>query len=271
MKTRIIAAVVLLPLLLLVVLVLPKIFTAVLFGLMAAIAARELLGGTGLVKHSRLVAYAMVMAFFVPIWSSMQIVHSLVLLGALVFFAVLFGELLYAKATLKFEEMAVTAVAAMLIPFLLAATIRLHSRTYGRILILLPFVISFMSDTCAYFVGRAFGKHKLAPVISPNKTVEGLFGGMLGGVIGVIIYCVVLQQILDLQIRYLFVAVYGVLGSLGAVFGDLCFSAVKRQTGIKDYGNLIPGHGGILDRFDSMIVVAPLVELLMLYIPLVVI
>ena len=70
--------------------------------------------------------------------------------------------------------------------------------------------------------------------------------------------------------NYLYVPVYGILGSLGAVFGDLCFSAIKRQTGIKDYGNLIPGHGGILDRFDSMVVVAPLVELLMLLIPLVV-
>ena len=271
MKTRIIAAVILLPLLLLVVLVLPKIFTAVLFGLMAAIAARELLNGTGLVKHPRLAAYAMVMAFFVPVWSSMQIVYSLVLLGALVFFAVLFGELLYSKATLKFEEIAMTVVAGMLIPFLFGATIRLHSCTYGRVLILLPFVISFLSDTGAYFAGRAFGKHKLAPVISPNKTIEGLFGGMLGAIVGVIIYCVVLQKTWNLEIRYLYVAVYGVLGSLAAVFGDLSFSAVKRQTGIKDYGNLIPGHGGILDRFDSMIVVAPLVELLMLYIPLVVI
>ena len=68
----------------------------------------------------------------------------------------------------------------------------------------------------------------------------------------------------------MYVPVYGILGSLGAVFGDLCFSAIKRETGIKDYGNLIPGHGGVLDRFDSMVVVAPLVELLMLYIPMVV-
>ncbi len=271
MKTRILAATILLPLLLLVVLVLPKIFTAVLFGLMAAIAARELMKGTGLVSHSRLTAYAMMMAFFVTLWSSMEMVYPLVLMGALAYFAALFGELLYSKATLRFEEVAISVVAGILIPFLFGATVRLHSRTYGRILILLPFVISFLSDTGAYFAGRAFGKHKLAPVISPNKTVEGLFGGLLGAVVGVIIYCVVLQKAWDLEVRYLYVSVYGILGSLGAVFGDLCFSAVKRQTGIKDYGNLIPGHGGILDRFDSMIVVAPLVELLMLYIPLVVI
>jgi phosphatidate cytidylyltransferase len=89
-------------------------------------------------------------------------------------------------------------------------------------------------------------------------------------VIGVAAYCFVMDKILHLQVNYIYVPVYGILGSLGAVLGDLSFSVIKRQTGIKDYGNLIPGHGGILDRFDSMVVVAPLVELLMLYIPMVV-
>ena len=131
-------------------------------------------------------------------------------------------------------------------------------------------MISFMSDTGAYFTGRFLGKHKLAPHISPNKTVEGLIGGLVGAVIGVIAYCIVLEKILHFEVNYWYIPVYGIFGSLGAVFGDLCFSAVKRQTGIKDYGNLIPGHGGILDRFDSVMVVAPFTELLMLYIPMVV-
>ena len=271
MKKRILAAAVLLPLLLAVVLLLPKLCTAVLFGVLSAIGARELLHGTGLVKQSRLVVYAMVMAFFISLWSSMGAVYPLVLLGILTLFCVLFGELLLAHQSLSFEKIAITLFAAGVIPYLLSAVVRLYNQTYGRVLILLPFVIAFLSDTGAYFAGRAFGKHKLAPVISPNKTVEGLFGGMLGAVIGVAIYCVVMDKILHLQVHYLYVLVYGILGSLGAVFGDLSFSAIKRQTGIKDYGNLIPGHGGVLDRFDSMIVVAPFVELLMLYIPMVVI
>ena len=100
--------------------------------------------------------------------------------------------------------------------------------------------------------------------------MEGLIGGLLGAVIGVAAYCYVINHFLQLQVNYLYVPIYGVLGSLSAVFGDLTFSAIKRQTGIKDYGNLIPGHGGVFDRFDSMVVVAPLVELLMLYIPVVV-
>lgn len=270
MKKRVIAAAVLLPLLLLVVLALPKILTAILFGAMSAIGARELLSGTGLVKNSRLTVYGMIMAFFMALWSSLWTAYVLILVGIFAFFCVLFVELLLQHKELPFEEIAMTFMAGTVIPFLLGAVVRLHSGSNGRFLILLPFVIAFLSDTGAYFIGRAFGKHKLAPTLSPNKTVEGLFGGMLGAVIGVALYCLVLQKFFGFQARYLFVPVYGIVGSLAAVFGDLCFSAIKRQTGIKDYGNLIPGHGGILDRFDSMVVVAPLVELLMLYIPMVV-
>jgi len=269
-KTRIIAGAVLLPLLLVVVLILPKFCTAILFGVMAAIGARELLKGTGLVEQPRLISYGMIMAFFVVLWSSMWTVYSLLLLGIFAFTCMLLGEYLICHNTLTFEKVAVIFVAGWLVPFLLGAVVRIYSQLFGRVFILLPFVIAFSSDTFAYFAGRAFGRHKLAPVISPNKTVEGLFGGILGAVLGVAAYCLVMDKVLHLQVHYLYVPVYGILGSLGAVFGDLSFSAVKRQTGIKDYGNLIPGHGGILDRFDSMVVVAPLVELLMLYIPMVV-
>ena len=270
MLKRILAAAALLPLLLLVVLVLPKVFTAVLFGLMAAIGAYELLKGTGLVKQVRLNAYAMVMAFLVALWSGLGMAYAWALLGILLFAGLLLGELLISHTKLPFVEVAVAFLAGAVIPFLLTATVRLHSGPHGRYLILLPFVIAFLSDTAAYFAGRAFGRHKLAPIISPNKTVEGVFGGVLGAVIGVAIYCLILEKAFQFEANYLYIPFYGVIGSLGAVFGDLCFSAVKRQTGIKDYGNLIPGHGGILDRFDSMIIVAPLVEVFMLLMPMVV-
>ena len=270
MKIRILAAVVLLPLLLAVVLFLPKVVTAILFGAICAVGARELLKGTGLVKHPRLTTYSMIMAFFVAIWSSMWSVYPLVLLGIFAFFCILFAEVLISHMEVSFTEVAISVMGGFVIPFLLSATVRLHNQEQGRVLILLPFVISFLSDTSAYFAGRFLGKHKLAPKISPKKTVEGLIGGVAGSVIGVVVYCAVLEKVWGFSVNGLYIPVYGILGSLAAVFGDLCFSAVKRQTGIKDYGNLIPGHGGVLDRFDSMVVVAPLVELLMLYIPMVV-
>ncbi len=267
MKKRVVTAAVLLPLLLLVVLVLPKVWTAVLFGLMAAIGAHELLAGTGLVKQPRLIGYAMVMAFVVALSCALPSLFFTVRLTLFVFICLLFGEVLLSRTKLPFEKLAVTFMAGVVVPYLLTALVRIHSWKDGRFFILIPFVLAFLSDTGAYFAGRAFGKHKLAPIISPNKTVEGVAGGVLGAIVGMILYCLVLQKAFAFEVNYLYCVIYGLLGSLAAVFGDLSFSAVKRQTGIKDYGNLIPGHGGILDRFDSMTIVAPLVELLMIIIP----
>ena len=270
MLTRIIAAVLLLPLLLAVVLFLPKIFTAILFGVMSAIAVYELLHNTGLVKHSRFIVYGIVMAVFVAIWSNIWTAYPLGLLGILAFFCILFGELLLSHDEVNIRDLAVSLLAGGVIPYMLSAVVRIHSLATGRFLILLPFVIAFLSDTGAYFTGKFFGKHKLAPVVSPKKTVEGVVGGVVGAIVGVICYCYVLQQYFEFQVNWSCVPIYAILGSLGAVFGDLSFSVIKRQTGIKDYGNLIPGHGGILDRFDSMIVVGPLMELLLLLLPMVV-
>ena len=127
-----------------------------------------------------------------------------------------------------------------------------------------------MSDTGAYFVGSRFGQHKLAPEISPNKSVEGVLGGIAFAVICTLLYCLILYVAFKCQVKFGYALVYGIIGSVAGVFGDLCFSVIKRQTGIKDYGNLIPGHGGALDRFDSMHVVAPLIELLLMVLPVVV-
>ena len=267
MKTRVIAAVALLPLLLLVVLAAPKIVTAVVFGAMAAIGAYELLHGTGLVTQKRLIVYTMIMAFLVAMWSYLGPDMLMLRMGILIFFVVLFAEMMLSHMQLTFDKIAVCIASGLLVPFLLTSLVRIHSGEYGRFYILIPFVIAFLSDTGAYFAGLAFGKHKLAPVISPKKTVEGVIGGVAGAILGMIIYCLVLNLFFHFKVNYFFAVSYGILGSVGAVFGDLCFSVIKRQTGIKDYGNLIPGHGGILDRFDSMMVVGPLVEILLILLP----
>lgn len=267
MKTRVIAAAVLLPLLLICVLALPKIVTAVLFGLMAALAAYELLYSTGLVQHPRLVGYSMAMALLVSLWSYFDYGYAVALIGVLLFTALLFGEMMLSHVKLRFEKIAICFVAGLLVPFLLTSLVRIHGVKLGRFYILIPFVLAFLSDTGAYFAGRAFGSHKLAPVISPNKTVEGMIGGVLAAMLGMILYTLIMQLCFQMKVNYLYALVYGLIGSVGAVFGDLCFSVIKRQTGIKDYGNLIPGHGGILDRFDSMMIVGPLAEAMLLLIP----
>lgn len=128
----------------------------------------------------------------------------------------------------------------------------------------LIFLCSWGSDTCAYVFGVAFGKHKMAPVLSPKKSIEGAIGGILGAAVLGFVYATVFQN--NIEMRYLDPRIaYPIVcaaGSLIAMTGDLAASAIKRNHDIKDYGTLIPGHGGIMDRFDSVIFVAPIVWLL---------
>ena len=268
MKTRVLSAVILLPLLLIVVLALPKIVTAILFGLMAAVAAYELLYGTGLVRHRRMLIYSMVMAFLVSLWSFFGAQPAFALLGVLAFSGALFGEMMASHVKIQFDKAALCLAAGLLIPYLFTSLVRIHGMDAGLFYILIPFIISMMSDSGAYFVGRAIGHRKLAPVISPHKTVEGAVGGVLAAVLGILLYGLILRFAFGFRVNFVFALLYGTLGSVVGVFGDLSFSVIKRQTGIKDYGNLIPGHGGILDRFDSTIFVAPLVEALLLVLPI---
>ena len=118
----------------------------------------------------------------------------------------------------------------------------------------LVYIVAFGSDTCAYFTGKMFGKNKLYPEVSPNKTVEGAMGGIVG--------CVILSLIYFNYLRinkYIYIIIFSVSASVFSMAGDLAASKIKRESGIKDFGKILPGHGGILDRFDSVLFVAPTV------------
>lgn len=136
----------------------------------------------------------------------------------------------------------------------------------GPYLIWLIFLCSWGCDTCAYCVGVLFGKHKMAPVLSPKKSVEGAVGGVTGTVLLAVLYGFLFRRAMDSTVEAIIrlAAISGV-GALISMIGDLAASAVKRNYDIKDYGSLIPGHGGILDRFDSVIFTAPMVYFLALY------
>ena len=148
--------------------------------------------------------------------------------------------------------------------------------TYGydaMFFILLILCFAWGGDTCAYFAGRAFGKHKLAPVVSPNKTVEGAIGGVIGsvviGLLATIIYSALSGRFASLTVavtarHYIIIAAMGAVASVLGILGDLFASSVKRQVGIKDYGTIFPGHGGILDRFDSVMFIAPFVTMVVI-------
>lgn len=266
MKARLLTAAVAIPLLLLVVLAAPKWLTAIVIGLLLALGAYEILFRTHLIRHPRLVVWAALMAFGVTIWSYIGAEHGAGVAGVLVFSIILFSEMMHDHIKVRFSMIAMCFVAGLVVPYLLSAVVRILIMKIGKFVVLVPFAVAFTNDAGAYFAGLHFGKHKLAPVISPNKTIEGVIGGIVASVFSMLLYAVILQ-LADFRVSYGLAVLYGLLGSAVGVFGDLCFSAIKRQTGIKDYGYLIPGHGGMLDRFDSMVMVAPLMEVLLLWIP----
>ena len=127
----------------------------------------------------------------------------------------------------------------------------------GTDIYLLAFLGAWICDTFAYFTGKFFGKHKLIPEISPNKTVEGAIGGVVFTIGGFAIYCWIMNSFFEAELSYLTLCIYGLVLSVVSQFGDLIASSIKRQYNIKDYGFIFPGHGGILDRFDGVLLVAP--------------
>lgn len=166
---------------------------------------------------------------------------------------------------LRFEKtQAQEAMAALTgfiyLPILLTTMVRLRLGVLGGILIWLVFIGSWGSDTGAYFGGVLFGKHKMAPVLSPKKTWEGAVGGVLAAVVlGTVFGLIFREKLAALRVPVLFCGLACGISSIVSMIGDLTASAYKRSFGLKDYSNLIPGHGGILDRFDSVIFVAPVI------------
>lgn len=137
---------------------------------------------------------------------------------------------------------------------------------FGQWLAWMVYVSSWGSDTCAYAVGRLFGRHKLAPNLSPKKSIEGSVGGIIGSALIGVIFGLIMSNFTGKSENLIIIfAVIGGLGSVISQIGDLAASGIKRNYDIKDYGHLIPGHGGILDRYDSIIITAPIVYFLSLY------
>ena len=136
----------------------------------------------------------------------------------------------------------------------------------------LVFAACWICDTFAYFVGRAIGKHKLIEKISPKKTVEGSIGGVVFATLAFLLYGLIVSLIVGSKAEgpkpdYLVLAILGFSLSIVSQFGDLIFSLIKREHGVKDYGFILPGHGGILDRFDSILAVSPVLYIICVFFP----
>ena len=146
------------------------------------------------------------------------------------------------------------------VAFMLSYVYQIRMLPQGAFLVWLVFICSWGCDTCAYCVGMLFGKHKMAPKLSPKKSVEGAVGGVVGAALLGVLYAFAMNRFVPgAEADALQYAILCAVGALISMVGDLAASAIKRNHDIKDYGNLIPGHGGILDRFDSVIFTAPII------------
>lgn len=192
----------------------------------------------------------------------------LAIVGALIPMSimVLFVRVILSDLKLNIMDIAITFFGiCYIVLFLMFAPIIKENLPNGNILIWFVFFSAWGTDIFAYLIGKNFGKHKFTE-ISPNKSIEGCIGGVIGAVLMVLIYVVICNQIWNIGINYLYAIFITILLSCASQIGDLAASSIKRYCGIKDYSNLIPGHGGMLDRIDSVIFVLPFAYFLLLLI-----
>lgn len=274
MLTRILVAAAAIPLIILLVFLAPLWGYALFVGAISAGAAWELLrcaeGGLPLRfrVYASATAFSVVMSYGLSMGSfdgarAIGVVYLLIVV-------ILFAELMLSfrkEAQLSFVSLLYTLFAGAAMPMLLGALIRIGLTAQTPAYLFLPFVVTFSSDSGGYFAGYFWGKKKAFPHLSPNKTVAGCIGGLVAAVVFTLGYGALSSWVTGAGFRPAAWTLYGLLGSVACQFGDLAFSAIKRQHGIKDYGSLIPGHGGMLDRFDSIHFTAPVIELLIVLLP----
>ncbi|MBE5938762.1 MAG: phosphatidate cytidylyltransferase [Lachnospiraceae bacterium] len=178
------------------------------------------------------------------------VLYTLVILAAYVF----------SFPAYKTEEMMMLIFGVIYVSVMMSFVYSVRASESGIYTVWLIFICAWGCDTCAYLTGVTLGKHKMAPVLSPKKSIEGAVGGVIGAAaIGALYGYIVRNQVVGIKDTMLVFALISAAGALISMVGDLAASAIKRNYGIKDFGKLIPGHGGILDRFDSILFTAPVV------------
>lgn len=279
MVKRILVAVVGIPVLILLLCVCPHWVTAALVCLLCAVGAHEFITTVMDRKKERWWALAAIMGIYVVFLpygrqntsTALDIMPWLLVVFVLLLFICYVVEYGKASSALQFPDVCAILVAGLAIPWAMSALVQLRLMENGAGLVLIPLVAAFCSDAAALYAGMLFGhggKHPFAPKVSPRKTKEGAIGGLVGGIVGMILFRIVFFLVTEVQFHVVWCVVLGLLGSAAGQLGDLVFSAVKRQYGVKDYGKILPGHGGVLDRFDSVIFAAPFIWFIIQHISL---
>lgn len=236
---------------------------AVACGLLAALAINELFNSFRKEGFKPLKIFGFVWCLAVPIISLQTQYHYVLPIAGiyLAFFAstaVLFIILVFNIEHTSSGDIASTVLGTIYIVLAFTSFVLIRSLTDGQMLIWIAFIGAWATDTFAWMTGLAFGKTKILPLVSPKKSLEGTIGGVIGCSIVIVIFAYINQKSFNNLNIYLVV----LLGSLCGIFsqlGDWAMSAFKRKSGIKDFGKFLPGHGGVLDRFDSILFISPLI------------
>ena len=248
-------------------------FISVCVGIISLIGMYEFFKVTGLLKKKTPALYLgfafAIVIFALAIFAGGFLKERLMLIIS-AYILVLMAAMVFFHSNLSFVDAAISFLGSAYISIFFLHIIFIRESEFGSLNIWLIFISAWATDTFAYFAGRALGKHKLCPKISPKKTVEGAIGGTLGCIICVSIYAFLCGKYNDLGVNYTSAVIFAVLTAVFSQLGDLAASCIKREYGVKDYGNLIPGHGGILDRFDSTLLISPLVYYFTLYFPIII-
>lgn len=226
-------------------------------------AAYEMIGCVGLRRNVWIAFPSYLMAVALPqIPRISERPMELLFAVCMVYMIIVFAATVFSRGKLDFS----IAVSAFTCVFYVSSSFTsiVFLRDIGKYFYLLVFIGAWSSDTFAYITGRLFGKHKLIPEVSPKKTVEGSIGGILFAGIAYMIFALVIQKFFDSSVvpNYPVMMLAGAVAAVISQIGDLIASVIKRRFGIKDYGWIFPGHGGIMDRFDSVLLTAPVLYIL---------
>lgn len=266
MKKRVISAAVAI-VLLFAVLLSDKIMLNIGIAVVSFIALLEMYEAVGLTKYLPLKILGLVASFSFTFAYSFD--NKILMPVMYLYILALFGFYMKKDSNLKLHDISKLFFLTIFICFFLVHLVFIRKLPLGQFLIWMVFIAAFLTDTFAYISGKNFGKHKLCPRLSPKKTIEGSIGGVIGSCVGMVLYGVIVQFIFGLGVNYSHLILLGIVGSAAAQFGDLAASRIKRQYGIKDYGNIMPGHGGVMDRFDSVMFTAPVVYLIVSNLPVI--
>lgn len=241
------------------------------------LAMHELFKATGLIECKPLYFVCLVFSCVVPFLQSNHLMPQLAIICG-IYALILFLIIIAYHSTLRIEKVALAFFFGILIPFSFFPLQYVHDSFEVHVSILyLLFMLggAWLTDTGAYFAGRAFGKHKMAPTISPKKTIEGAVGGVIFNIFccfalaAVYVFAVKNMFGISITVNYLALGILAPIASLAGILGDLVASVLKRQCNIKDFGSIMPGHGGVMDRFDSVLFVAPTVYIFIHYFPII--